>query len=144
VGRLIGYPGQRVLAVFDEPGEADAAIAALRAGGIPDKDIELLRGPEAADAFDATGSRHGLAARLQRVVQFSVMDQLPALAWYEAALRDGRTVVAVRTSDRTRTLRVVSALEAAGGHFVNRFGRLATEEFSRWRGPEPTIPSLFK
>jgi hypothetical protein len=144
VGRLIGYPERRVLAVFDDPSGADGAIVALRAQGIAEKDIERLHGPEAADRFDATGSRHGLAARLQRAVQFSVMDQMPALAWYEAALREGRTVVAVHTSDRTTTLRVVAALEAAGGYFINRFGRLATEEFSRWRGPEPAIPSLLK
>jgi hypothetical protein len=27
-------------------------------------------------------------ARLRRVLQFSLMDQLPAMAWYEAALRE--------------------------------------------------------
>jgi hypothetical protein len=38
----------------------------------------------------------------------------------------------------------VAALKAARGHFINRFGRLATEEFARWRGPEPAIPDLLK
>jgi hypothetical protein len=72
------------------------------------------------------------------------MDQLPAMAWYEAALRDGRTVVAVRTADRPGSLRAVEVLRSAGGHFINRFGRLATEEFVRWRGPEPRVSSLMK
>jgi hypothetical protein len=144
VGRLIDYPERRVLAVFDEPATAAASVAALRSEGVPDGAIELLTGTAAADAFDATGSRHGVAARLKRAIQFSLMDQMPALAWYEAALRDGRAVVSVRTDDRAMTLRVVSALEAAGGHFINLFGRLSTEEFARWRGPEPRIPSLLK
>ncbi|HYN69437.1 MAG TPA: hypothetical protein VEX41_04430 [Candidatus Eisenbacteria bacterium] len=37
-----------------------------------------------------------------------------------------------------------AALQAAGGHLINRFGRLATEEFARWRGPEPAISDLLK
>ena len=72
-------------------------------------------------------------------MQFSLMDQLPAMAWYEAALREGRSVVAVRTLNRVETMRAVDAMKAAGGHFINRFGRLATEEFSRWQGPEPAV-----
>ena len=72
------------------------------------------------------------------------MDQLPAMAWYEAALRQGRTVLTVRTANRRETLRAVQALQAAGGHFINRFGRLATEEFVRWQGTEPPVPSLMK
>jgi hypothetical protein len=138
------YPERRVLAVFDEPPSADKALAALRSLGVPEEDIEVLSGPAAADTFDATGSRHGIPARLKRAVQFSLMDQMPAFAWYEAALRDGKQVMAVATGARPTTLKVVAALEAEGGHFINRFGRLETEEFSRWRGPEPAISSLLK
>ena len=72
------------------------------------------------------------------------MDQLPAMAWYEAALREGKAVLAIRTGDRAETLRVVGALRGAGGHFINRFGRLATEEFARWSGPEPRVANLMK
>ena len=42
------------------------------------------------------------------------------------------------------TKRVVEAMKAAGGHFINRFGRLSTEEFARWQGPEPPVSSLMK
>jgi hypothetical protein len=35
-------------------------------------------------------------------------------------------------------------LIAANAHFVNWFGRLATEEISQWRGPEPDIPGYLK
>jgi hypothetical protein len=137
-------PERRVLAVFDTAAAAEAAALALRGADVPDSDIERLEGTADADALDATGSRRGLGARLRRAVQFGLMDQMPALAWYEAALRAGRVVLAVRTSDRASTLRSVGALQAAGGHFVNRFGRLQTEEFARWRGPEPAISSLLK
>jgi hypothetical protein len=134
--------GQRVLAVFDDRESADRAALAARTAGA--RVIERHEGAAAADAIDATGVRRGVIARVGRAVQFSVEDQMPALAWYEAALRDGRIVLAVPTSTREQTRAVVEALTGANGHFINRFGRLETEEFSRWRGPEPDISSLLK
>ena len=95
-------------------------MAGVETVGVPARDVETFAGMEDAARFDATGARHGLIARLRRVIQFSLMDQLPAMAWYEAAL------------------------VSAGGHFINRFGRVDTEEFARWRGPEPSVPSLMK
>jgi len=144
VAAFIGYPHRQVLAVFDSLTDGEAAGTALRTLGIPSGSVERSAGAADADRFDASGVQHGLIGRARRAMQFSLMDQLPALAWYEAALRDGRAVVAVRTEDRASTLAVVEALRAAGGHFINRFGRLATEEFARWRGPEPRVPSLMK
>jgi hypothetical protein len=144
VADFIGYPRRKVLAVFDTPAAARGAVEAVIAAGVDAGAVERFEGLGDADRFDATGQRHGAVARGVRAVQFSLMDQLPAMAWYEAALRDGAVVVAVRTRDRAETLRVVEALLGKGGHFINRFGRLATEEFARWRGPEPRVPSLMK
>lgn len=141
---FIGYPRRQVLAVFDTPDEAARAMAALEAGGTARAAIERFAGAADADRFDATGARHGPIARALRAVQFGLMDQMPAMAWYEAALRGGRSVIGVRTRDRAETLRAVEALRGSGGHFINRFGRLATEEFARWRGPEPPVASLMK
>lgn len=141
---FIGYPKQKVLAVFDTAAAADRAAVALEAAGVARGAVERYEGAADADRFDATGQRHGVVARGLRAVQFSLMDQLPALAWYEAALREGKAVLAVRTTDRGRTLRAVEALRSEGGHFINRFGRLATEEFERWSGAEPRVASLMK
>lgn len=144
MARFIGYPDRQVLAVFDSSAAADRAVAALEEAGTGSERILRFAGPTDAERFDATGARHGVGARVRRAVQFSLMDQLPAMAWYEAALRDGRTVVAVRTTSRAETKPAVAALKSAGGHFINRFGRLATEEFVRWQGPEPPVASLMK
>ena len=141
---FIGYPKQQVLAVFDTAAEAAHAMQALEVASVSGTAIERFEGAADADRFDATGARHGPVARTLRAVQFGLMDQMPAMAWYEAALRSGSVVVAVRTRDRPGTLRAVEALRGAGGHFINRFGRLATEEFARWRGPEPPVASLMK
>ena len=144
MAKLIGYPAGKVLAVFDRAVDAERALDAIHALELDADATQRFAGSADADRFDATGQRHGPVARVLRTVQFSLMDQLPAMAWYEAALRDGKVVVAVRTRSRSTTLAVVEALKAAGGHFINHFGRAATEEFARWRGPEPDVPSLMK
>jgi hypothetical protein len=72
------------------------------------------------------------------------MDQAPDLAWYEAAIREGRSVVAVRLSDEAAIRAAVEVLRANGGHFINHYGRFATEEFERWRGREPKLPDYLR
>lgn len=144
MAEFIGYPQRKVLAVFDTPAATAAAVHAVAATGVAADAIQRFGGPDDADRFDASGERHGVVARSLRAVQFGLMDQLPAMAWYEAALREGKAVVAIQTRNRAETLRVVEALRGEGGHFINRFGRLATEEFMRWQGPEPRVPSLMK
>lgn len=139
---FIGYPTDRLLAVLETRAAAAAAIDALEGVGVDRQAIETFEGAETADRFDATGQQHGIAGRVLRATQFGLMDQLPALAWYEAALRAGKIVMSLPASDRPMTLRAVSALKDAGAHFINRFGRLETEEFARWRGPEPNVPKV--
>jgi hypothetical protein len=137
-------PRDRLFAVFDDRAAAERATAMLVAMGVPAADVDRYEGSSAADSFDGTGKIHGPVARLRRAIQFSVADQMPDLAWYEAALRDGRTVLGIRAGDGRRTPAVVNTLIAAGGHFINRFGRLQTEEYARWRGPEPAVPGLLR
>jgi len=144
VARFIGYPNRQILAVLDDDDAVRNAVAAVTAAGVPEGTIETFAGAADAARFDATGASHGIVARLRRLMQFSLMDQLPAMAWYEAALRENRHVIAVRTTDRAQTLAVVAALMRAGGHFINRFGRVDTEEFARWRGPEPRVADVMK
>ena len=142
--RFVKYPRGRLYAVLDEPGAAARVVAALVAAGIEPARIEVLRGDTAADAFDGTGARHGLGGRVRRAVEFTLMDQAPDLAWYEAAIRDGHSVVSVRSNDEKTIRTAVEVLRGMGAHFMNHFGRFATEEFERWRGPEPDVPDYLR
>ena len=72
------------------------------------------------------------------------MDQLPDLAWYEAAVRDGGAVLMVRVRGDDRKRAAIAIVRQHGGHFLNYYGRFATEEISRWTGPEPEISDLLK
>jgi hypothetical protein len=142
--RFIGYPVDRMLAAFDDPVLAAAAAADLRSAGILDDAITVLRGSEGADRLDGSGSANGPIAKARRLVSFAVMDQLPDFTWYEQAVRGGGAVlmVRVRGDDSKRT--VAAVLRAHHAHFINHYGRFATEEIERWRGPEPDIPNVMR
>ena len=121
-------------------GRPAGGSSARRRGGLPPDAVVLLEGAEAADRIDGLGRSHGWGVRLLRLVQFTTMDQMPDFHLYEAAIADGRAVVAVRVRDAELRRRVRDRLASAGAHFMNFYGRLYTEELSRWSGPELAMP----
>jgi hypothetical protein len=142
--RFIGYPTDSLLAVMPDGARAAAAAAALHGLGIPDRDVSILRGSEGSARVDPTGAIHGLVARLRRIVSFAVMDQLPDMAWYDAAIRAGQAVVMVRVRGDAAKADAIRILQEHGGHFINYYGRFATEEIVRWQGPEPAVADLMR
>jgi hypothetical protein len=142
--RFIGYPVDRLLAAFDDGSDAAAAASALRSAGFADRDLTILRGAEGADRLDGSGAANGPIARLQRLVSFTLMDQLPDFTRYEHVVRRGGAVLMVRVRGVERTREVADAVLAHGAHFINHYGRFATEEIERWHGPEPDIPSVMR
>ena len=142
--RAVGYPTNRLLAVIDDPPEAAAALAELKAGGFADRDLEILRGEESADRMDGTGQVSGWLSRLRRAFDFTLMDQLVDFAAYERALRDGRAVVMVHVHGDAPKEAAHQVLKRHRGHFINYYGRFATEELDLWRGPEPDIPGYLR
>ena len=96
------------------------------------------------DLFDFTGSGPRFVVAGEHDGTFTIMDQLPDLAWYEAAVREGGAVLMVRVRGDDRKAAVLRAAREAGGHFANYYGRFATEELLRWSGPEPAIGDHLK
>jgi hypothetical protein len=134
----------RLMAVLDTADAVTLATAGLARAGFGPEAVAVLEGDEDADRIDSMGELRGPLARAWRLLQFTQTDQMVDMAVYEAALRHGRTVVTVhapRMADRARARR---ALEAAGAHFMNFFGRFATEDISRWRGEELPIPRYLR
>src|SRR6188472_4731101 len=142
--RFIGYPTDRLLAAFRDPLGAAGAAAELMTAGLRGADVTVLRGDEGADRLDGTGATNGLVARVRRTVSFTLMDQLPDMAMYERAVRDGGAVLMVRVRGEQRKAVAVDVLRRHGAHFINYYGRFATEEVQRWTGPEPEIPDLLR
>jgi hypothetical protein len=132
----IRYPLDWLLAVIDDPLAAREAAAALNAAGFDPEHVKVLEGATAGGSLSDLPTSKGAIGQLIRLVQFVTMDQTPDLRLYEAALDDGRAIVAVQCSSRQKVLEARDLLAAHAAHFQNHFGRYATEEFSRWRGPE--------
>lgn len=132
----IRYPLDWLLAVIDDPARARAAASALIAAGFAADDVKVLEGATADGSLAELPTSKGALGQLIRLIQFMSMDQTPDLRLYEAALDDGRAIVAVHGGVRARLLEARDLLAAHGAHFQNHFGRFATEELSRWQGPE--------
>ena len=130
----------RLLGVLDTAEDAGTASQALLRAGFPAEAVTVLLGGEDADRIDSRGKVRGRWRRLWRIVQYTQTDQMVDLVVYEAALRDGRAVVAVHAPGDAERELAKRVLAEAGAHFMNFFGRMSTEEISRWRGPELPIP----
>jgi hypothetical protein len=130
----------RVMAVLDTAADAAAAVAALDQAGFAGDGVLVLAGEGDAERIDSLGNVGGAWARARRLLSFTLADQVVDLAVYVAALRDGRTVVSVLVSGDAGRERAKRALAGSGAHFVNFFGRFATEDMVPWRGPELPLP----
>ena len=141
--RFIGYPTDSLIAVLPDAESAASAAAALRAAGLRDSDVTILRGEEGADRLDGTGAVNGLLARLRRLVSFTLMDQLVDMAIYEQAVREGQVVLMAKARGDHKAA-AIDIVRRHGGHFINYYGRFATEEIERWHGPEPQVAGLLR
>jgi hypothetical protein len=130
--------------VVDDPADAPRLIATLARAGVGPNEVTLLRGTEGAARLDARGEVTGVLVRLRQALSFTMVDQMPDFILYEAALRDGRAVVAVPVqSDAVKQL-VVERMRELGAHFINFYARFATEELDPWRGPELDLPGVLR
>jgi|SRR5919112_234997 urease gamma subunit len=135
----------RLMAVLDQPEAAVLAREALVREGFAPDTVTVLQGDRDADRIDSFGKASGPLRKLWRVVQFIQTDQMVDLVVYEAALRDGRAVITVHTPRAPEREGAKRVLAAAGAHFMNFFGRVSTEDISRWRGKElPLHPDLYR
>lgn len=144
MSRFLGSARGRLLAVVDSADEAARVVDELVADGVDRAAIEVFSGEADAEVFDASGRRRGLWGRALRTVQFTLMDQMPDFAYYEAAVRQGRSVISVRARGEAAMRRAVEVMRRHGAHFINHFGLFTTEEFARWRGSEPELPGFMR
>lgn len=141
---MITYPTNRLLGVIDAPEDAIRAVDALVEAAFDPAGIVVLTGDAGRDRLGRLGHQPNAFSRVVRLLQFTLMDQTPDFLVYEHALLDGRTVIAVHVVNRDGMLEAAAVLERHGAHFLNYFGRLATEEVSMWRGDEVAMPDALR
>ena len=82
-----------------------------------------------------------------RVLVVAVRRQPPSGRPYGLADETGLTAIgclAFLDPPKDSAATAIAALRQHGGHFINHYGRFATEEIERWHGPEPNVPGLLR
>lgn len=131
----------RLVGVVDDPADTDTIRDRLLAIGIPLEDIEVLVGREGAVRLDSTGGG-GWRQRIVRLTQYLITDQSTEYVMQDAALRDGRALMAVLIRDASVKQTAIDVLKDAGAHLISFFGRIQTQEITRWRGEELVRPTF--
>lgn len=125
--RFYRYPMHRVAAVIDDDADVDIALGALPRVGVDVASVDVLSGPEGARVLDRTGTRHGVRARLLRLLQRGAFEG-DALETHERALNQGRHVVFVPVRNEEQLSAVTEVLRSARGHQLLRFRRWSIEK----------------
>jgi hypothetical protein len=126
----------RLLAVVDDPAATDDAVAALVDAGVQPDAITVLAGPEGERRITP---RSTLWNRTMRFISFIAADQAVDLDWYRSALAGGRAVLVVHVPQGELRRGAIDALRRSGAHFINHYGRMATEDIVPWRGDPPDV-----
>ncbi|QOV91182.1 hypothetical protein [Humisphaera borealis] len=126
-GEFLDYPTNKVIGVFANWEQAQAAIARLTADGFTREQIGVLAGSKGARRLDASGEAHGILAQLSRF--FSNFADLDAkhVARHEQELEAGHVLVAADGEDEARRERARQVLKDEGGYFINYYGKWFVE-----------------
>jgi starvation-inducible DNA-binding protein len=112
-----------VIAVIDGDARADAAVAALRAAGVTDADIHVVRGREGVVALADAWWRHsGVPGSLAPLLAAVLSDERDMEAIYGAEGLAGHTVLAVHIHSPDDVDEATRVLRACGAHDTWYFG----------------------
>ncbi|MBV9060598.1 MAG: hypothetical protein JOZ09_15805 [Pseudonocardiales bacterium] len=121
-------PVHAVSALLPDEQSTVAACQDLDNAGFEVTQAQILRGEEGARILDRSGTQHGYAAHLVRILQRLGMDE-SSLDVYDEALRNGETLISIPcASDSARDVAYI--LENHGGHAMFYWDRGTREVLS--------------
>lgn len=124
---FLTYPIHKMVSVFEDPNEVEAAVAELQANGFTMDDIEAFCGWEGEKRMDFEGTRHGVWTELIRAIQHVGPDRT-YLERYEKHLHDGHCMILVKVTKRERKEAAAEILHRHTNERVTYFGLLAAQE----------------
>ena len=120
-GHTVWNLTNRVMAVIDDAGKAQAAVDTLERAGVPEYELAALSGAQGIREIDADGSHGGGVKQALRALQ-RLTTEGDHLRHYEAELAQGHLVVDVTVHGRQKRDTVVQVLRSYGAHFINAYG----------------------
>ncbi len=114
---VVAASRRRLFAIFDDPHDGLAGLAALPAGDlVAGKQTWLFYGETGQRRLVGRGARHGVYGRLVRLLQITNTDDNRYIDALERALHHGALVVAVPVRRIDTADRLAEILHARGGH----------------------------
>jgi len=124
------YPAHLLLGVVDAPGDAEATLEDLLAGGVARADLRTSFGSSGLAAIDPDGQMHGWIARLWRGAQRATGEH-QTFAHYAEEVGRGHICVGVQCHSPREESIASAILDRHGAHFVNYFGAAMIETLRR-------------
>jgi hypothetical protein len=119
-GHTVWNLTNRVMAVIDDAGKAQAAVDTLERAGVSEHELAALSGAEGIREIDADGIHGGIVKHALRALQ-SVTTEGDHLRRFEAELAQGHLVVDVTVHGHQKRDTVVQVLRSCGAHFINAY-----------------------
>ena len=120
-GHTVWNLTNRVMAVIDDAGKAQAAVDTLERAGVQEYELAALSGAQGIREIDADGVCGGGVKHALRALQ-RLTTEGDHLRHYEAELVRGHLVVDVAAHGRRKRDTVVQILRSHGAHFINAYG----------------------
>ena len=120
IDRFEAHPTYALTALLPDRERVDALTAALAAELDDDEVVEVIHGDEGLRILDQRGVRHGLSARMRRLLQNWTYYK-DILEVYSEGLSDGEFLTVIPCSP-ARRLEIALTVESFGGRRIYYYG----------------------
>ncbi len=124
----LGNPPENAVAAIVSEDQELENVTALMALGLTADSIEILKGEEGRAVLDLNGHHHGASGHLKRFVQGLLGSSQNEAINYDAALADGKVVIAVAVTNDDAMNAVTETFTSFGGDRINYFGESGMEQ----------------
>jgi uncharacterized membrane protein len=124
------YPTDFVVALVDDPAQAERAAAALATAGFPQADIAYRESAQVLQQVEASRRQEGTVRRLVGSIQEHLATEGQMGRQFLEAAQRGNTIIAVRAETPERVAAAQQALRGQGARSLHHFGRWTVTNLS--------------
>jgi hypothetical protein len=123
------YPTNTVVAVFEEPQQAQDAVSALEGTSVDTDSVEVVCNRLAEEKFQELEDENPLKSRVADFL-FKAGEEREELRQYDRWLSEGHFVVQVPVDDDERAREVADILQQHGGHYIHHFSEFTVAKMA--------------